>query len=392
MIKENKWVIASAGMLLQLSIGSIYAYSVWINPIRELNGWDANQLKLSFSLAICFLGLTAAFMQKFVRRIGPKKAGLLAALFFGVGLIGSGFAIAVKSLPLFYMCYGVISGIGLGFGYITPISVVVKWFPEKPGFAGGLVIMSFALGSIVASRLILPLTESLGVSGAFYLLGSVYFLMMVLASLCLSLPVSSIQIEDSVANNSSIPLKVLLSDIRFYGLWFMLFLNTTCGIALISIAAPMAKEVIHITENQAINFVAFIGFFNGFGRLFWSSISDKIGRWLTFFLFFVIGACCFLVLSQTSSAILFQIIIFIIISCYGGAFATMPAFVKDIYGADKMSTPFGFILIAWSLAAFVGPGLISFVKDYTIIFYSFAALLGLSSILCLLIKSKLIPR
>ncbi|WP_347050328.1 L-lactate MFS transporter [Flavobacterium olei] len=392
MIKINKWVIASAGMLLQLSIGSIYAYSVWINPIQLINGWDAHQLKLSFSLAICFLGLTAAFMQKFVRKFGPKKAGLIAALFFGVGLMGSGFAIAEKSLPLFYLFYGVISGIGLGFGYITPISVVVKWFPEKPGFAGGLVIMSFALGSILASRIILPLTESIGVSHSFYLLGLVYFAIMVLASLCLSLPFSAVSTEDDLKNNSPVALKELLTDFRFYSLWLMLFLNTTCGIALISIAAPMAKDIIHINDQQAINFVGFIGFFNGFGRLFWSSISDKIGRWYTFFTFFAIGAFCFIMLSQTHTPIVFQIMVFIIISCYGGAFAAMPAFVKDLYGPYKMSTPFGFILIAWSAAAFVGPGLISLTKNYSLIFYLFAGILSLTAIMCLMVRSKLISR
>jgi len=392
MIKINKWVIASAGMLLQLSIGSIYAYSVWINPIQLINGWDAHQLKLSFSLAICFLGLTAAFMQKFVRKFGPKKAGLIAALFFGVGLMGSGFAIAEKSLPLFYLFYGVISGIGLGFGYITPISVVVKWFPEKPGFAGGLVIMSFALGSILASRIILPLTESIGVSHSFYLLGLVYFAIMVLASLCLSLPFSAVSTGDDLKNNSPVALKELLTDFRFYSLWLMLFLNTTCGIALISIAAPMAKDIIHINDQQAINFVGFIGFFNGFGRLFWSSISDKIGRWYTFFTFFAIGAFCFIMLSQTHTPIVFQIMVFIIISCYGGAFAAMPAFVKDLYGPYKMSTPFGFILIAWSAAAFVGPGLISLTKNYSLIFYLFAGILSLTAIMCLMVRSKLISR
>jgi OFA family oxalate/formate antiporter-like MFS transporter len=329
-------------------------------------------------------------MQKFVRKIGPKNAGLLAALFFGLGLIGSGFAIAQKSLPLFYLCYGVISGIGLGFGYITPISVVVKWFPEKPGFAGGLVIMSFAVGSIIASRLILPLVASFGVSGTFYLLGGSYFLLMAFASLCLSVPVSNTQIEDIVKDNPQIPLKELLTDVRFYSLWFILFFNTTCGIALISIASPMAKEIIHIDEKQAINFVGLIGFFNGFGRLFCSVISDKIGRWSTFFLFFIIGAVCFLVLSQTTTPILFQVIVFIIISCYGGAFAAMPAFVKDVYGPYKMSSPFGFILIAWSAAAFVGPGLISLTNNYTIIFYLFAGILSFTAIICLLAKSKLI--
>lgn len=390
MIKKNKWIIASAGMLLQLSIGSIYAYSVWINPIHSITGWDAHQLKLSFSLAICFLGLTAAFMQKFVRKIGPKNAGLLAALFFGIGLIGSGFAIVQNSLALFYLFYGVISGIGLGFGYITPISVVVKWFPEKPGFAGGLVIMSFAVGSIIASRLILPLVASFGVSGTFYLLGGAYFLLMAFASLWLSVPVSNTQIEDIVKDNPQVPLKELLTDVRFYSLWFILFFNTTCGIALISIASPMAKEIIHIDDKQAINFVGLIGFFNGFGRLFWSVVSDKIGRWSTFFLFFTIGAVCFLVLSQTTTPILFQIMVFIIISCYGGAFAAMPAFVKDVYGPYKMSSPFGFILIAWSAAAFVGPGLISLTSNYTIIFYLFAGILSCTAIMCLLTKSKLI--
>ncbi len=389
---KNKWIVALAGMFLQLSIGSIYAYSVWINPISTLNGWNSSQLKLSFSLAICFLGLTAAFMQKFVQKIGPKKAGLLAALFFGIGLLGSGFAISAQSLFLFYLFYGVISGIGLGFGYITPVSIVVKWFPEKPGFASGLVIMSFAIGSIIASRLILPLVASFGVSGTFYVLGTAYFLIMILASLFLSLPVSNAEIENLSVKKSSIPLKELLSDVRFYSLWLFLFLNTTCGIALISIAAPMAKDIIHINDSQAINFVGFIGFFNGFGRLFWSSISDKIGRWSTFFLFFVIGICCFLILSQTQNSFLFQALVFIIISCYGGAFATMPAFVKDVYGADKMSAPFGIILIAWSVAAFAGPGIISLTTDYSLIFYLFAALLGFAGMFCLFIKTKVIYR
>lgn len=389
MKQKNKWIIVIAGMMLQLSIGSIYAYSVWIKPIHTLNNWDSNQLKLSFSLAICFLGLTAAFMQKFVRKIGPKNAGLLAALFFGVGLVGSGFAIAIQSLFLFYLFFGVMSGIGLGFGYITPVSVVVKWFPERPGFASGLVIMSFAVGSIIASRLILPLIALCGVPGTFYLLGCIYALLMVLASLCLYLPDSNTVTESSV-QNSSIPLKTLLTDVRFYSLWLFLFLNTTCGIALISIAAPMAKDIIHINDSQAVNFVGLIGFFNGFGRLFWSSASDKIGRWLTFFLFFTIGTSCFFILTQTNNAILFQIMVFIIISCYGGAFAAMPAFAKDIYGPYKMSTPFGFILIAWSVAAFAGPGLLSFTKDYNIIFYLFALILGFTSIFCLLSKSKLV--
>ncbi len=390
MTSKNKWLMALAGMTLQLSIGSIYAYSVWIKPIESLNGWDAHQLKFAFSLAICFLGLTAAFMGKFVQKIGPKKAGILGALFFGVGLAGAGLANSLGSLPLFYLFYGVISGIGLGFGYITPVSVVVKWFPDKPGFASGLVIMSFAAGSILASQIISPIAAHLGVPNTFYSLSIAYFALMVIASLYLAVPAVSTGVVDYHDGGTNISPSELLKDIRFYGLWFMLFFNTTCGIALIAVAAPMARDVIHITEAAAIVFVGIIGLFNGLGRLIWSSVSDKIGRWNTFMSFYIIGTLCFIILSRTTNAVIFQTAVFIIISCYGGAFATIPAFIKDIYGADKLGSVLGYVLIAWSAAAFTGPWLITLTSNYSVIFCLFAAILALTAVMAFLLKKKLV--
>jgi OFA family oxalate/formate antiporter-like MFS transporter len=387
---KNKWLMALAGMTLQLSIGSVYAYSVWIKPIQALTQWDASQLKLAFSFAICTLGLTAAFMGRFVQKIGPVKAGCISALFFGLGLAGTGYAIAIQSLPLFYLFYGLISGIGLGFGYITPVSVVVKWFPQKPGFASGLVIMSFAAGSILASQIISPLVQSLGVPGAFYTLASVYSSMMVLASLYLALPkVAAVVSTNTNYKNATAP--ALVKDVRFYGLWLMLFFNTTAGIALIAVAAPMAKDVINISEKAAIAFVGAIGLFNGLGRLAWSSISDKIGRWKTFTSFFLIGAFCFLLLTQTTNVLAFEVLVFLIISCYGGAFATMPAFIKDIYGADQLGAVFGYVLTAWAAAAFAGPLLIGITTDYAFVFYLFAGFLGFTALLSFLLKKKLTP-
>lgn len=384
--------MALSGMTLQLSIGSIYAYSVWIKPLEIMNGWDAHQLKLAFSLAICFLGLTAAFMGNFVNRIGPKKAGLLGAAFFGAGLAGAGLACSMGSLPLFYLTYGVISGIGLGFGYITPVSVVVKWFPDKPGFASGLVIMSFAAGSVLASQIISPIAGSMGVSNTFFLLAAVYFALMVMASLYLALPSSpsAIAVDDGHSGGSSVPASALLADARFYGLWLMLFFNTTCGIALIAVAAPMAKNIIHISDAAAIVFVGVIGLFNGLGRLIWSSVSDKIGRWNTFMCFFLVGSACFFILSLTPAAWLFYVAVLVIISCYGGAFATIPAFIKDIYGPDKMGSVLGYVLIAWSAAAFAGPWLITLSDEYTLIFTAFAAILFGTAIMAYLLKSKLV--
>lgn len=384
--------MALSGMTLQLSIGSIYAYSVWIKPLEIMNGWDAHQLKLAFSLAICFLGLTAAFMGNFVNRIGPKKAGLLGAAFFGAGLAGAGLACSMGSLPLFYLTYGVISGIGLGFGYITPVSVVVKWFPDKPGFASGLVIMSFAAGSVLASQIISPIAGAMGVSNTFFLLAAVYFALMVMASLYLALPSSpsAIAVDDGHSGGSSVPASALLADARFYGLWLMLFFNTTCGIALIAVAAPMAKNIIHISDAAAIVFVGVIGLFNGLGRLIWSSVSDKIGRWNTFMCFFLVGSACFFILSLTPAAWLFYVAVLVIISCYGGAFATIPAFIKDIYGPDKMGSVLGYVLIAWSAAAFAGPWLITLSDEYTLIFTAFAAILFGTAIMAYLLKSKLV--
>lgn len=384
--------MALSGMTLQLSIGSIYAYSVWIKPLELMNGWDAHQLKLAFSLAICFLGLTAAFMGNFVNRIGPKKAGLLGAAFFGAGLAGAGLACSLGSLPMFYLTYGVISGIGLGFGYITPVSVVVKWFPDKPGFASGLVIMSFAAGSVIASQIISPIAAVMGVSNTFFLLASVYFALMALASLYLAVPqtTSNVVVADDHSGGSSVPASVLLSDVRFYGLWLMLFFNTTCGIALIAVAAPMAKNIIHISDAAAIAFVGVIGLFNGLGRLIWSSVSDKIGRWNTFMCFFLVGSACFFILSTTPAAWLFYAAVLVVISCYGGAFATIPAFIKDIYGPDKMGSVLGYVLIAWSAAAFAGPWLINLSDQYTLIFTVFSAILFATAIMAYLLRSRLV--
>ncbi len=384
---KNKWLIALSGMMLQLSIGSIYAYSVWMKPISSLQNWNAQQLKLAFSLAICFLGLTAAFMGEGSKRIGPKKSGLVSAAFFSVGLLGSGIAASISSLTLFYLSYGVCSGIGLGLGYITPVSVVVKWFPSKPGFASGLVIMSFAAGSILASQVISPLVSSLGVPGAFYALSLFYVVVMTVASLYLALP-NEVQHENKNLVNNTQAVS-LFTDRRFYGLWLMLFLNTTCGIALIAIAAPLSREMLGIGEAAAILFVSLIGLFNGVGRLLWSTVSDRIGRWNTYAIFFLLGFVCFVFLSVTRNIFLFQLLVFVIISCYGGAFATMPAFIKDVYGQDRVGPVFGYVLTAWAAAAFAGPWLISVSKNYSLIFYCFAALLAIAFSISFVLRRQL---
>ncbi|HEY6143622.1 MAG TPA: OFA family MFS transporter [Flavobacterium sp.] len=385
-MSRNKYLIVLAGMIMQLSIGSIYAYSKWIEPLTKELNWDAHDTKTGFSLAICFLGLTAAFMGNFAQKIGPKKAGLIATLFLIIGLLGTALAVHISSIYLFYLTYGVLQGIGLGFGYIAPVYTVVKWFPDRPGLASGIIIMSFALGSLLASFLIGPLFASMGLSGAFSTLGIGYGICMLLSALYLANPISTAGSQHAHVNLTA---KQILTDKRFIALWLLLFLNVCGGIAIISKAAVLGEEVVGMSATQATMFVAIIGLFNGLGRLFWSSISDKIGCWATFMLFIGINAACFVLIptfstNQTS----FQTLTFIIIAGYGAGFATMPSFVKSIFGADKYGQVLGYTLTAWSAAGFVGPLLLELSTEITI-FYLFAILLVVALLVGIWLKGLL---
>ena len=371
-MKKNKYLIVLAGMIMQLSIGSIYAYSKWIEPLSKELNWDAHDTKTGFSLAICFLGLTAAFMGKFAQKIGPTKAGLLGALFLAVGLLGSALAVNIGSIYLFYLTFGVIQGIGLGFGYVVPVYTVVKWFPDRPGLASGIIIMSFALGSLLTSFLIGPLYASMGLSGAFATLGIVYGICMLLSAFYMANPET---VSRTHHDHVDLTPKEIITDKRFIALWLMLFLNVCGGIAIISKAAILGEEVVGMSATQATMFVAIIGLFNGIGRLFWSTISDKIGCWTTFMVFLGINMICFaLIPSFSSNQTSFQILTYVIIAGYGAGFSTMPSFVKSIYGTAKYGQVLGYTLTAWSAAAFVGPLLLGLSTEITV-FYLFSVLL-----------------
>ena len=371
---------------MQLSIGSIYAYSKWIEPLSKELNWDAHDTKTAFSLAICFLGLTAAFMGKFAQKIGPTKAGSIGAIFIVIGLIGSSFAVKWSSIELFYLTFGVLQGIGLGFGYVVPVYTVVKWFPDRPGLASGIIIMSFALGSLLASFIINPLYTSVGLSNAFLILGIVYGICMLLSAFYLANPVVE---KTSKEHPTVLTAKEIIKDKRFIALWLLLFLNVCGGIAIISKAAILGEEVVGMSATQATLFVAIIGLFNGLGRLFWSSISDKIGCWSTFMIFLTVNMICFaLIPIVATNSTSFQIITYIIIAGYGAGFSTMPSFVKSIYGADNYGQVFGYILTAWSTAAFVGPILLGLTHEITI-FYLFSLLIGIALLVGFWLKKML---
>ena len=276
-----------------------------------------------------------------------------------------------KSLSLLYLFYGVIGGIGLGTGYIAPVSTLVKWFPEKRGFATGIAIMGFGFASLIAAPLIQALMERYGLIATFECLGLVYLFVMLPSSLYLSPPDAT----KPGALSSGVPLpsdsamqfsaQDALKTWQFYTLWWMLFINITCGIGLLSVVSPMAQESMQMSPAAAATMVGIIGLINGAGRIFWASASDFLGRANTYLAFFTIQGFAFFFLSKTTDIIFFQLLVYLIISCYGGGFATIPAFLSDLFGTRELGAIHGKILTAWAAAGIVGPLFVAWVKETT---------------------------
>lgn len=371
---KNRWLIAASAVGIHISIGSVYAWSNFTDPLINEFGWSAKQVQFTFSLAILFLGLSAAFMGHFVEKYGPKKSGLLAASFFGVGILGSGLAVTMGSLPLLYLFYGAFGGIGLGVGYIAPVSTLVKWFPDRRGLATGLAIMGFGFAAAIASPVMDSLIKSVGTANTFYILGASYFIIMIASSLYLEKPPEGWMPEGFDEKQKKSKTKGDLSQLtaneaikttRFYFLWLMLFINVTCGIAILSAAKPLAQESIGISTAEAAALVGVLGIFNGLGRIGWASVSDYIGRPNTYTTFFVLQIGLFALLPHTSTAILFQIMLAIVYTCYGGGFASIPAFIGDLFGTKQLGAIHGYILTAWAAAGLVGPMFAAWMKDTT---------------------------
>ncbi|MEQ8547083.1 MAG: OFA family MFS transporter [Cyclobacteriaceae bacterium] len=398
---KNRWLIAASAVGIHISIGAVYAYSVLKNPLLESIGWEFKETAWAFSIAILFLGLSAAFLGRKVEKIGPKKSGMLAASFYGTGLILAGLAIQIESLYLFYLGYGAISGVGLGVGYICPVSTLVKWFPDRRGLATGLAIMGFGFGALLASSVIQFLIGALGLSMTFYILGVVYFSVMLSSAQYLAPPPEG-WVPEGFEDGSSINGKKIKADLaqvssiealstpRFYYLWLMLFLNVTCGIAVISIASPLSQEIAGLTPVAAAAMVGAMGLFNGLGRIGWASFSDIIGRPMTYTAFFVIQIIAFYFLPKTTNAFMFQGLVFLILTCYGGGFASIPAYIGDVFGTKNLSAIHGNILTAWAAAGLVGPQLAAYIRattgSYEQTLYIFAGIFVVALVVSIVIQ------
>jgi MFS family permease len=399
----SRWLVPPAALCIHLAIGQAYAFSVFNKPMSQLIGvtapapgdWSIPALGWIFSLAIVFLGLSAAIGGKWVERVGPRKAMFTAALCFSGGLLIAGAAVALHLLWLVYLGYGVVGGIGLGLGYISPVSTLIKWFPDRPGLATGTAIMGFGGGALIGAPLAVSLMKyysspaSTGVAPAMLTMGVIYLLFMMVGVFTVRVPApgwmpagySAPAKTKKMITDQHVVVDQAVRTPQFYLLWGVLFLNVTAGIGVLGQASLMIQEMfpgrfphgtpaaVAASAAAAAGFVGLLSIFNMGGRIFWASISDYIGRKNTYAIFFILGALLYAgipTLGHSGNLALFILSYLIILTMYGGGFATIPAYLRDIFGTAHVGAIHGRLLTAWAAAGVAGPVLINYIRQYQI--------------------------
>jgi MFS family permease len=389
----NRFLVPPAALAVHLSIGQAYAFSTFNLPLTRVIGithstpadWDLKQIGWVFSIAIAILGLSAAAFGRWVERVGPRKSMFVAALCFGGGFIVSAFGIHLHQLWLLYLGYGVLGGCGLGIGYISPVSTLIKWFPDRPGMATGLAIMGFGGGALIGAPLSVLLMAhfktptSNGVLETFVTMGVIYFMFMMIGVYAARVPapdwkpagwIPPVQPKQLVTT-AHVAVDTAWRTPQFWLLWVVLCMNVTAGIGVLGQASPMIQEIFtgRVTPSAAAGFVGLISLFNMVGRFFWASTSDYIGRRNTYMIFFLLGILLYSTvptLGHLGSIPLFVAAFCVILSMYGGGFATIPAYLRDIFGTYQVGAIHGRLLTAWSVAGVLGPVLVNYIRQYQI--------------------------
>ena len=381
----SRWFIAIMGTLLQLVLGTVYAWSFFQKPIMAEYGWSNVQTMWIFSLAILFLGLSAAVGGMILPKYGPRKLASIGALLYGVGYLISAYAMYINSLSLFYIGFGIIGGIGLGLGYVAPVATASKWFPDKKGFITGMVVMGFGLGALAMSKLIAPLLINF-TDGNMVLV----FFYIAIALMAIGIPAGLSMKNPPVGfvpegysprvknittqgHEDRLTVKKSLLSTKFLGMWLIFFLNISAGIMFIGLQSPMIQDLLRIqdatmsTEALAVaggSLIAISSLFNGVGRFLWGGISDKIGRIQVFRLILSSQILVFILMMFTSNPWIFGVLVCYVLLCYGGGFGAMPSYILDVFHAKLMPIIYGVILTAWSIGGIVGPQLAAFIRDF----------------------------
>ncbi|HVB88935.1 MAG TPA: OFA family MFS transporter [Beijerinckiaceae bacterium] len=389
----SRWMVPPAALCVHLCIGQVYAFSVFNLPMTKLLGvthsapgdWSLAELGWIFSIAIFCLGFSAAIFGRWVEENGPRKAMFAAALCWAGGFFVSAIGVSIHSIWLIYLGYGVLGGCGLGIGYISPVSTLIKWFPDRPGMATGMAIMGFGGAAFIASPLSVWLMSKfstpthIGVPDTFVVLGVVYLIFMLVGSAIVRVPAPGWSPEGYVApaqarrliTTNEVFVYDALKTPQFWLIWAMLCLNVTAGIGVLGQASAMSQEMFpgQVTAVAAAGFVGLMSLFNMGGRFVWASTSDYIGRRNTYFCFFALGTILYALVPYTGSigsVPLFVVCFVVIISMYGGGFATVPAYLRDMFGTQYVGAIHGMLITAWSMAGIFGPVLVNYIRQYNV--------------------------
>ncbi|MCY3744585.1 MAG: OFA family MFS transporter [Acidobacteria bacterium] len=366
--------------VLQLCFGTVYAWSFFQTLLVRQLGWTFTETAWAFSIAIFSLGVSAAWAGQVLPRVGPRKLALAGSALFCAGYLIAGVALQMDNVPLFCLGYGVVGGIGIGMGYVTPVATVAKWFPDKKGLATGIVVMGFGVGALLLSKGLAPVlvVQTAGdLPLVFFGLGAVFAVILIPASLLMSNPppapaAGGPAAAGSPGSEEPESVGAYLKTGQFLLLWVVFFFNIAAGISIISFQSELLQEVWSLANpslepavlaGYGATLIAVSSLFNGVGRLFWGLLSDRIGRVNVFRILLSTQMVVFGVLMTETNPWVFSVLVCYVLLCFGGGFATMPPFILDTFGARKMSAVYGAVLTAWAAAGIAGPMYVGYLKD-----------------------------
>jgi OFA family oxalate/formate antiporter-like MFS transporter len=391
----NRWGIAAAGFLMQIALGAVYAWSVFRAPLTKQFHWSIEEVTLTFTISIFVVGVAAFFGGLWQNRKGPRVVALTGGLLYGLGVFLASFS--AGKLWWLYVSYGLIGGTGVGFSYIVPLAVLVKWFPDRRGLITGIAVGGFGAGALIFAPVATRLIQSVGVLQTFAYLGIAYLVITMATGYFMQNPPdgwkpagwvpTATETKQRAAKDYT--LGGALMTWQWWALWLLLFLNTSAGISVISQESPMFQEIAKVGAVVAAGMVGVASIGNAVGRIFWAWISDAVSRRWTFVAMFLLQVGLFWILPSTSSVTMLTVLSFIILMCYGGGFGTMPAFAADYFGSKNVGPIYGLMLTAWGTASAFGPLLIAHMRQssgsYTSGLHVIAGIVAVSMILPILV-------
>lgn len=369
--KNHRWFIVVLATFTHLLLGTVYAWSFFQKPISETYGWSQSETAWTFSVAIFMLGITAAWCGGKIEKFGVKKLAVTGTILYALGYIISYFALKYHVLPLLYFGFGVVGGIGLGMAYVTPVAAVSGWFPDKQGLATGMVVMGFGLGAFVMSKILAPVFLKIfdgNLANVFLSIGILLLLIHPLAAFFLKANPT----DKNHADTEKLNISRHIFNPDYIFIWLIFTFNIVAGMIFISFQSPLLQDLLKkegvtetlTLEQKGATLIGISALFNGIGRFFWGSISDKVGRLLTFSVLLIVQIFVFLLLIFTSNSLIFSLGVCLVLMCYGGGFGVLPSLIKEKYGSKLMASLYGLTLTGWGVGGIFGPQLIAFLKDH----------------------------